>query len=656
MQTVWIKKGAHKMLAKRAASLVLAVLMTAVLFGCNSGAAQATDVLSQRVPQEGRTPITVLVKNAFTIEAFEQAVEEKFPEIDIIQVGNHTSNMGIAEYEARMQHDDLTDIVMTWPLDVGEEYWADRLIDLSPLPLTEKYVNSMLDPISRDGKLYYLPGPSQLRGILYNKTLFKEKGWEVPNDFEGFLALCTEIEKSGIRALQLGLGNEEVLDTAFVGFGYNESFSTPQNAQWIAQYNAGEGQFSDNFKPALDTFQTLITSGVLQPGDLDLTYTDRERMLFNRECAMVEDSVLLARMGFDYNGCTDEFGLMPFFNPGEDGDWVRLYQVCFIGLNKKLEQPENKEKLALCMQLLEYISTQEGQEALAGDTGAMFSAVKDVPPPDIPEIDDLLHTLDAGRYTVFSPLENAQSALRKGLAGMVAGTMTADDVATMVDAENATPAVAAAPEVLGHATADFSLIETGNFVTDVMCAQSGCEIALFLDNGKDGESNGQGISGKLYKGELTQADIGRILPDFRMDEKGELLKVTMRGEDLLRVLEYSIPINNNNTGWFYYFSGLKMEYAPSDEPGNRIKRISLADGSKIDPAHIDSVAVMGQSAIDPARDYSVAVIEGSVPADSVQTTEFTGLFISDLLQQAILDQKEISPANDGRFIPVQPNF
>lgn len=41
--------------------------------------------------------------------------EEKFPQIDIIQVGNFTSRQGIVEYKRRLEHDDLTDIIMTWP-------------------------------------------------------------------------------------------------------------------------------------------------------------------------------------------------------------------------------------------------------------------------------------------------------------------------------------------------------------------------------------------------------------------------------------------------------------------------------------------------------------------------------------------------------------
>lgn len=620
--------------------LTLSLLLSAVLGGCGNRAAgtEPTDILSQKVTADEKIPVTVLVKYAFSINEFEKAAEEKFPQLDLIQVGNYTSNMGIAEYEARLEHDDLTDIVMTWPLAVGEQYWDDRLMDLSTLPFTGKYVNSMLDNISRDGKLHYLPGPSQVRGIVYNKTLFNERGWQVPTDFDSFVALCKTIEESGMRSLQLGFANPEVLDTAFFGFGYDSTLSNPQNAQQLMAYNNGEGSFADNFSPALDNFQSLIDAGVLLPGDLTVDYAKREKMLFTRQCAMLEDSVLLARMGYDYNGCTDEFALMPFFNPGVDSDWARLYPVCYIGVDKKLEQDKNKEKLDLVMQLLEYISTLEGQLALSSDTGAMFSSLNEVPPPNIPEIYDLLPALSSGRYGIFPTLKNAQGALRQGLAGMLTGQMTAPDVVAMVDKENLNPPVTPPPKVLGTATADFTLMETGSFITDAMRNNTGCDVALFLDNGKDGSYNGKGVSGRLYKGDITEVDLKRILPDLKQGEKGELLKVVMTGENLLSALEYSLPVNNRADGWFYYFSGLKVEYAPASKPGSRIKSITTADGT----------------AIDPQKKYSVAVMDYTVSEDFIESSEPVNLLIKDLLKQELAKNKQISPSGDGRFVVAAP--
>ncbi|MEG2597283.1 MAG: multiple sugar-binding protein, partial [Oscillospiraceae bacterium] len=89
------------------------------LTSCSGKPVVLDDILSQKPISASKIPITVLVKSAFSIASFEKEIEKKFPQVDIIQVGNYSANMGIAEYEARMKNDDLTDLVMTWPLEVG---------------------------------------------------------------------------------------------------------------------------------------------------------------------------------------------------------------------------------------------------------------------------------------------------------------------------------------------------------------------------------------------------------------------------------------------------------------------------------------------------------------------------------------------------------
>lgn len=616
-----------------------AFLLTLLLFLLSSCSSPETeeDILTQTVVPDDKIPVTILVKYAFSINGFEKAAEEKFPELDIIQVGNYTSDRGLVEYERRLEHDDLTDIVMTWPLEIGEEYWEDRLIDLSGMSFTGKYNTSMLNKISKDGKLYYLPGPAQVRGIVYNKTLFKEKGWNVPKNYKEFVALCKKIEESGMRSLQLGFGNSEVLDTAFVGYSYGNGYSTPGDAQWISKYNEGEGSFADHFMPALKTFEEMTKAGIWKASDLDVTYADREEMLFTRKCAMAEDSVLMARMGYEQNGCTDEFALMPFFNKGTDNDWARLYMVCYIGMNKHLEETGNKEKYDLIKELMEYISTPEGQEALSSDTGAMYSSVNGVPAPNIPEIELLLPALSHGRYAIFPELRNAQNALRLGLAGMLKSNMKKEDVVKLVDKGNLSAAGSSQGERIGTASKDFSLIETGNFITDTLRSQSGADIALFMDNGKDGTYNGKGVSGKFYKGEQTEEDIVRIFPDLKHNEKGVLQIVEMTGKSLIQTLEYSIPVDNNKTGWFYYFSGLRMKFDPTAAPGKRIKELTDVDGKEI----------------NLKKTYTIAVMDQTVPEKFILSCNDTNLSIIQLLTDAIKKEKTISPSLDGRFTVVK---
>lgn len=80
---------------------------------------------------------------------------------------------------------------------------------------------------------------------------------------------------------------------------------------------------------------------------------------------------------------------------------------------------------------------------------------------------------------------------------MLAGALTQDDVIRMVDHQNKNPPPPKVCTVIGEATTDFTLIETGNFLTDAMKAKAGADVALFLDNGKDGKYNGKGVSARF---------------------------------------------------------------------------------------------------------------------------------------------------------------
>lgn len=622
---------------KRTIRLMLLSALILSLSACSAKDKDITaDIMTQKQTNPDKTQITVLIKHAFSINAFEEIVESKFPDIDIVQVGNFTTAMNPNEYVARLKNDDLTDIVMTWPLSFGEEYWDDRLLDLSSLPITTRYNLSMLDSIARDGKLYYLPGPAQIRGLVYNKTLFEENGWEVPTNYNDFIELCKTIESTGIRAIQLGFKNPEVLDTAFVGYSYGSSFVTPSDMQWIQNYANGEGKFLDHFQPAMNTFKEMVDAGIWQPEDLNVDYSEREKIFFSRQSAMIEDSVLIVNNGNKISTSTDEFALMPFFNPGSEGnDWARIYMVCYIGLNKHLAEPNNSEKYEKVLEILEFISTPEGQEALAADTGAMYSSLKNVNPPSVPETQDLVNALSHGRSAIFPELPKVQSTLREGLAGIVKGTLTIEEVGEMIDLKNSAPLEQEIePEILGNATETFSILETGNYITDTMRKHTSSDIALFLDGGKDGRYNNKGVTAKLYQGDITKDDIQRIMPDFKYGETGEVWIITMSGENLLKTLEYAIPIDNNQTGWFYYFSGLKMNYNPTNEPGSRIKTISLSDGTKIEPEKI----------------YTLSVTENSVPDEYILTIEKTGKTLSELLIEEIKNAGTISPAKDSRFI------
>ena len=51
---------------------------------------------------------------------------------------------------------------------------------------------------------YSVPYVANAAGILYNRDMFEEHGWEIPETWDELLALCDEIEAEGILPFYMG--------------------------------------------------------------------------------------------------------------------------------------------------------------------------------------------------------------------------------------------------------------------------------------------------------------------------------------------------------------------------------------------------------------------------------------------------------------------
>lgn len=606
--------------AKFTKTLVMVLLL--FLF-CACSAKSPRDILTQEQTEAGKIQLTISPKYAVDLNDFEEAVEMRFSNLDLIQVGNYTSNYS-DEYAQRLANDDLTDIIVTWPLDKAAQDCGDRLIDLSGLEFTSNYMISMLNDIAQDGKLYYLPGPTQIRGIVLNKTLFKENGWKIPTNFEEFVTVCREIEASGIRSLQLSFWNHEVLLYAFEGFAYSESFSSPRAIEAVQNYNQGEGSLQDFALPAFDVYERLIAEGIFKPEDLDIRYPMREKMFFQRECAMMNEAFAINPKKMEKANFTDELAFIPFFCPGKENSWGHIIPYQYIGLNGNLQKRGNEEKLELALQIMDFISTPEGQAALGNYSNTMFSSLIDNDSEVSADLIYMRETIENGRCVTFPTFENSDEALYQALAAMLRGEINRDEAIALVDAANQNPIQPEEASVIGVATETFSLTETGNYVTDVLRKRADTDFALFLDNGKDGTYNARGISAKFYKGDILESDVTlRVLPVLQHGETGYLNIAVMTGANLINALEYTL----DDGDWFYYCSGLQMNYDPTAEPGSRIKKITDSQGQDI----------------QPEKQYTVAIMEGSVDDDYITSLETTEILIKDLIISDIQEKGTITP-------------
>ena len=330
-----------------------------------------------------------------------------------------------------------------------------------------------------------------MRDIVYNTISSRKKGWKGPCDFNRFIALCRTI-RSQAYVLSISFGNSNCWIRPS-GLQLRKRLQPPADAQWLADYKRA-GRLREHFRPALNTFQTMLDTGVWKKSDLSLTYAEREAMLFNRQCAMVEDSVLMAqRGGVRPHRLHRSVRAHAFLQPHPLRLGPPLYGVLYRFEQTSGRTPEQK-KYDPFMQL-DYISTPEEAARRRRTRGHVFQR-KESPAPDIGNCGHARQQAMGGTPSFLSrrTLRTPCGKVWQGCSQVPSRRMTSSG---WWITKTRTLSASEACTVIGEATADFTLIETGNFLTDAMRAKAGADVALFLDNGNNGKDNGKGVSARF---------------------------------------------------------------------------------------------------------------------------------------------------------------
>lgn len=161
---------------KNAISAVLAVTMltAAILPGCGSD------------ENSGKTEIEILQYKPEAAAYFDQVEEEFNASHDDIHLTISSPNDASTIMRTRFVREDYPDIIGIGG-DINYSYYvdADILADVSGYPgmadIKQSYVDILeaLEITPKDGT-YGVPYVANAAGILYNKDMFEEHGWEIP--------------------------------------------------------------------------------------------------------------------------------------------------------------------------------------------------------------------------------------------------------------------------------------------------------------------------------------------------------------------------------------------------------------------------------------------------------------------------------------------
>lgn len=265
-------------MAKKKIAKVFLAAMTAAL-----GAAGMSGCGQERA--DGKVEVELVSYKPEAVAAFEQ-IAQRFNEThDDIYLAVESPNEAMTILKTRFVREDYPDIVgIGGDSNYSNFLDADLFLDISDFEgiadVKPSYMDMLeeLEFIPTEGN-YALPYAANAAGILYNKDMFEEHGWEVPQTWSQFLGLCEEIQNSGIQPLYLGYKDTWTCLAPWNALAVGLSDSDTCN-----QVNMGNTTFEAAYRETAEKIRALLDYA--EPNPYAYGYNDACTAFARGEAAM----------------------------------------------------------------------------------------------------------------------------------------------------------------------------------------------------------------------------------------------------------------------------------------------------------------------------------------------------------------------------------
>lgn len=213
-------------------------------------------------------------------------VEEEFnASHDDIHLTISSPNDATTILKTRFIREDYPDIIGI-DGDINYSYFVDAeiLADVSDYEgmqnINQGYLDiaEALELVPTDGT-YIIPYVANAAGVLYNRDMFEEHGWEIPTTWDELLALCDEIQAEGILPFYFGFK-----DTWTCLAPWNAMAVELSPADATKLVNKGQTTFTSEYRELSEKYLQLLPYG--PEGPFAYSYNDACTAFARGESAM----------------------------------------------------------------------------------------------------------------------------------------------------------------------------------------------------------------------------------------------------------------------------------------------------------------------------------------------------------------------------------
>ncbi len=376
------------------AALAVSMLSAAILPGCGAG------------KDDGVTEIEILQYKPEAATYFDQVEDEFNATHDDIHLTISSPNDASTIMRTRFIREDYPDIIGIGG-DINYSYYVDAgiLADVSDYDgladINQSYIDILenLEIVPTDGT-YGVPYVANAAGILYNRDMFEEHGWKIPETWTELMDLCEDIQEEGILPFYFGFR-----DTWTCLAPWNALAVGLAPADTCRNVNAGETTFSDEYRETAEKCLQLVSYGPDDP--FAYGYNDACTAFANGESAMYPIGSYAVPQILSVN---PDMNIDSFVMPGNEDPSENTLNSGVDLMFAVTEACENKDA---ALEVIDFLLEDENIQAYIDDQNAIPCKTGDFQLAS--ELDGMTSFIEAGNMTDYQdhyyPSEMAADAL-----------------------------------------------------------------------------------------------------------------------------------------------------------------------------------------------------------------------------------------------------
>lgn len=528
---------------KKAGTLILMFVMVCGLTACGNAKRQ-TDAGTKN--EELHEPLTINRFNIYITEEFVNALHEVYPEINL-QIVSYAGKNGSGYAQCSMEMDDMTDIhITTQPFH--KELMSERFTDLSNYDFVNNYSTFLLNSLDVDGGIYLLPSGYTVAGMYYNKTIMQENGWQVPGSFEELMELVPQIEAAGYQPFANAIDLDGFPFNYFFSLGNTIYFGTQDGVKWKESFPKGEAAAAGNegLESVVQYYNEWVENGVITGEHMSANeYMESGNVVFY---------LCLGLTSYEYeaeDGSTYEFGIMPWLSRDGSNNMLTRNVPRYFGINKHLEEEGNEQKLEDALHVMEFISTEAGQNAIMASTNSYISPFSDGKMADDNPFQEVADVIDSGHSVqmVYVGWEDLIVPIAQDIRGLISGEIPAEKLTEEFDTTYDEVSNLGSDTLYGTLTETLSYEKTAELcaIAEGKAVDADCAMVSLNEYHGDDNYNLKGVGWHLWADIITTEQITMICPGVT----GTISVLELTGAEIKEMQKAGFDANQNGNPYDY---------------------------------------------------------------------------------------------------------